>query len=394
LFLSRWFPYPPDNGSKIRISNLLEVLARNYEVTLISFYEAAENLSEEELAAFSVPGIHVRAVPYRPFHPGSRTAIRGFLSMRPRSFVDTENPAMRRAIDDELAHGVFDVVVASQLDMIPYALEIPATPALLEEIELGRYCERSLATPAGAREWMTRVKLRHYLRQSLSRFSACTVVSEVERQHLRRLVGGHPPTVVIPNAIDRAAYVGDFGSPEPKTLVWCGSMNYAPNYEAVKYYLDHIHPRVAEAVPGVRLRITGRLDQVDVRPFQAMPGVEIVGHVPDVRPMIARSWASIVPIRSGGGTRLKILESMALGSPVVSTTKGAEGLEVVDGENILLADSPEGFARRAIEILHSPALRGRIRSGALNLVSSRYDWQILAPSVADLVEQVRTSVVA
>jgi glycosyltransferase involved in cell wall biosynthesis len=152
--------------------------------------------------------------------------------------------------------------------------------------------------------------------------------------------------------------------------------------------LAEAFPRIARAVPDVALTVTGAHTGVDLASLPRPAGVRFTGHVPDVRPLVAQSWASVVPLRLGGGTRLKILESMALGTPVVSTTKGAEGLEVADGENILLADGPPAFADRVVELIRSPELRERIAAGGRRLVERAYDWHVVGRRLSNLVRDV------
>ena len=392
LFLSRWFPYPPDNGSKLRIFNLLRHLGRAYDVTLICFQGADEEVTGPKLAALAKHHIRVRAVPYHSFRPSSARALRGFLSTRPRSLVDTESREMRDTVDDEWTHCDYDVVVASELDMIPYALQIPGTPALLEDLELATYrdsFEHDHFWLTRMRRWLTWWKLRSYIRRTLPRFAACTVVSDVERAHLCAVIPTYTSIVTVPNAVDTAKYDADFGHPEPETLIWSGSLTYRPNYEAVQYFIKEILPRVMSAVPNAKLRITGHCEGIDLGSLQHSPGVEFTGYLEDVRPAISRSWASVVPLRTGGGTRLKILESMALGTPVVATKKGAEGLEVNDGQNILIAENPDQFAGRVVSLLGSPHLRTHLSMGGRDLVRSRYDWEVVAPTFTTLVEDVR-----
>src|SRR5262249_25499669 len=145
--------------------------------------------------------------------------------------------------------------------------------------------------------------------------------------------------------------------------VFAGALTYDANLDAAAYFLAEIFPRVRRAIPDVKLKITGRHEGVDLSGLARGEGVELTGYVPDIRQVVAESWASVVPLRRGGGTRLKILESMAIGTPIVSTSKGAEGLDVLDRENIMLADEPRDFAARIVELLKSPAARTHLTAG-------------------------------
>ncbi|HEY3111115.1 MAG TPA: glycosyltransferase family 4 protein [Chloroflexota bacterium] len=386
LFLSRWLPYPPDNGSKLRILGLLTELAREHEISLVSFAGPTERLDDDGRRALAACCASVEVVTYPGYRAGSARAVAALLSPRPRSLVDARSPALLAAAA-AAARGC-DLIVASQLDMVPYALALPGPPALFEELELSQYLDparRAAGLPARVRPMLTALKLGAYLRRALPRFAACTVVSERERQNLRQLVPGYSRVSVIPNALDLSRYQGSFGQPEPNSLVFPGALTYDANRDAAEYFLGSVLPLVATAEPAVALRITGSTAGVDLSTLPRHPAARYTGYVPDIRPVVAQSWASVVPLRLGGGTRLKILESMALGTPVVATSKGAEGLEATDGQNILIADDPAAFADKLVALLRSPELRERLAAGGRRLVEARYDWRAVGRDLRALV---------
>ncbi len=390
LFLSRWFPYPPDNGSKIRISNILKQLSRRHDVDLVTFYESSDIVDEDALGTLKQVCHEVKPVPYRPYRPGSARAVAGLLSRQPRYLVDTYSYAMQAAIKEELTTHRFDAVVASELSMVPYTISIRGIPAILEDSELS-IADDALRTGSlakRARCYLTWLKLVSYLNSVLPEFAACTVVSESEKGRLMNAVPNYRNVKVIPNAVDLSRYDGDFGAPHPNTLVFCGALTYSANYDALRFFLRDIYPLIARDVPNVVLRVTGRIEGVDLSSLRSYPGVQYTGYVDDVRPVVAQSWVSVVPLRVGGGTRLKILESMALGTPVVSTSKGAEGLAVSDGENILIADQPKEFAAGVVSLLRSTELRGKLAASGRFVVESRYDWDGVGRELVELVERV------
>lgn len=390
LFLSRWFPYPPNNGSKIRVFNLLKQLARRHEVALVSFGDRGDAANARALAILGEYCSSVRVLPYRGFRPSSARSLLGLLSPQPRSLVDTFSADMRCAVVEQFGDGRYDLVVASQLDMVPYALALPGVPALLEELELSTYLDaasKETSLPRRVRALLTWVKLSAYLRRTLPRFATCTVVSERERANLKRVAPWYTSVEIVPNALELSEYDGGYGPPHPDTLVFCGALTYSANYDAVRHFLGTAYPLITRVLPGVLLRVTGDNTGVDPASLPRCTGVEYTGYVPDVRPVVAESWASVVPLRMGGGTRLKILESMALDTPVVSTSKGAEGLEVTDGEDILIADDPGLFAEKTVALLRSDALRSRLAAGARHLVESKYDWNLVGATLLDLVDR-------
>lgn len=393
LFLSRWFPYPADNGSKIRILGLLEHLAQRHRVSLLSFVPPDEPAHAGRMAALREYCDRIEVVPYRDFRASSPRALTGLLSRRPRFLVDTYHPEMADLVSRTLRQNTYDLVVASQLDMAPYAVAHPRLPAILDELELApfRAPRRSDSLRGRWRASLTWLKLSGYLRQILPRFSACTVASEMERDYLGEITPQLSNVHVLPNAIDLSRYMLPYDPPEPKTLVYSGALTYAANYDAVVHFAQDILPIIRQADPQVRLRVTGAHTGVDLGPISQHPGIELTGYVEDVRPVVAQSWAAVVPLRQGGGTRLKILEAMALGTPVVATPKGAEGLQVTDGQDILLASRPDAFAASVIQLLQSPALRSRLAAGGRSLVAAKYDARNIGERLCALVEEVADS---
>jgi glycosyltransferase involved in cell wall biosynthesis len=390
LFLSRWLPYPPDNGSRIRIFNLIKELARHHDVALVTFVDGDNADPAESAGALSKYCSSVRRVPYREYRPYGPRAMRGLFSPVPRSLIDTYSPELASVAAEELRSQQYDVVVASELGMAPYALGLDGVPAVLDDLELSSFQparDSDRYSLQRARLAVTRGKLDAYLNRLLPRFAACTVVSEAERNNLRRAVPEYTNVAVVPNAVDPSRYEADFGTPVPNTLIFAGALSYRANYDAALHLVRDVFPRVRAAVPDVQLKITGRADAIAVATLPRCGGIDYVGYLDDIRPAIAQSWASVVPLRSGGGTRIKIIESMALGTPVVSTPKGAEGLAVTPGENILLADDPVQFADEIVRLLGSEELRRHLSAGGKALVKSRYDWRMVGEQMRQVVER-------
>jgi len=386
LFLSRWIPYPATNGSKLRIYNLLRVLAPRHEVTLLSFADRPD-------ADYTAPALRalcrdIHVVPWTPFDPRSGHALRGLLSGTPRSLVDTFSPMMARRIETTLAEGRTSLVVASQIGTASYAQYFHDTPALFEEVELGVLYDRFKRAPTAgqrARYGLTWLKHRRYLYRLLPHFRACTVVSETERRLLATAVPNAPRIEVIPNAVDGAPGASVTARRDPNGLIFAGSLTYVANHDAMRWFLADVFPHICREWPTAHLTVTGDPGDAALEPT---PGVTLTGLLDDVRGAVASASVSVVPIRIGGGTRLKILESMALGTPVVATSKGAEGLDVVSGEHLLIADDPRQFADHVVRLLHDRALREGLAGRARELVVQRYDWAVVGPRFAALVENV------
>jgi len=386
LFLSRWFPYPPDNGSKIRIYNLLRGLAQEHEVTLLSF-------TDEPDVGPDVPALRalcrdVQVMPGKPFEPQSQRARLGFLSLTPRSVVDTFSPEMEHRIEQTLSTRDYDLVIASEFATASYGRSLRGLPALFEDPELGVLYEQFAHATSAWRRFrygMTWVKQRHYLARLLRYFRACTVVSERERRLLFLAVPNYQPIEVIPNCINLADCDGVHEVAQVNTMIFTGSFRYFANHDAMTWFLREVYSRIQAQVPDIHLTITG--DHANL-PLPEAENVTLTGFVDDVRPLIASCWISVVPIWRGGGTRLKILEAMALRTPVVSTSKGVEGLDAQHNDHLLIADTPQAFTEAVIRLLKEPGLRQRLADNAYQLVREKYDWAVVMPRFLNLVERV------
>jgi glycosyltransferase involved in cell wall biosynthesis len=362
-------------------------------VHLLSF--TAEPISPEQVQAMSAYCQRVETVLYKPFQPGSLKAVRGFFSLRPRSVVDTFNPEMQAQVERTIRAYPLDAVVASQLDMAPYAARLPIRVKVFEELELTSLYEQAglaLNLLHSARARLMWWKHSRYARQMMRCFGGCTVVSPKERELVRKIAPGYALLCVIPNGVDVSANVGDFGVPEADTLIYSGALTYHANFDAVAYFLREIWPLIQAERPNTRFAVTGKLEGVPVERLPHLPGVTFTGYLADVRPAVARSWVSVVPLRLGGGTRVKILEAMALGTPVVATSKGVEGLELQAGRDVLVADTPADFAAQVLRLLGEPNLRLTLSRQARQTVAARYDWAAIGHTFNQFLDEVGASI--
>jgi len=280
-----------------------------------------------------------------------------------------------------------DLVIVSQRDMVGYLEDITHPPALLEELELAAFYDAYAQAPTAARRLragLTWMKAARYYRKRMADFAASTVVSLEEKKVVQLVAPRDHRIEVIPNGIDLTKYRVAETSIQPGTILYCGSMTYQANFDAVCYFLEEIFPRVLAVSPKTKLRVTGALKGVDLDQIPRCDQVEFTGYVDDIRPIIANSTLSIVPLRIGGGTRLKILESLALGTPVVATGKGAQGLAIQSGDGMLIANSPEQFSQYVIDLIEQPQLR-RAMSAAALLAVRAYDWNRIGPKFTQLV---------
>ena len=386
LFLSRWFPYPTNNGSKLRIYNLLRGLSKHHDVTLLSFADQP-NVNPEAPEVRSICS-EVQIIPWREFDPNSARAKLGFLSLKPRSIIDTFSPEMAQAITQTLSKQKYDVVIASQLQMAAYYPYFQNIPALFEEIEIGLIygqANTSVDKAQRLRHTFTWFKLRMYLSQLLRSFKAVTVVSEQEQKLIAQNFPHIKNIQVIPNCVNMDDYKDIHVEAKPNTLIFTGSFRYHANHEAMVWFVRDVFPLILEKVSDAQLIITG--DHADL-PLPSNQSVTLAGYVDDVKGLIASSSVALAPLWSGGGTRLKILEAMAIGTPVVATTKGAEGLDAQTGKHLLVTDEPDKFAKYAINLLADGDLRQKMAGNAHRFVREKYDWAGIMPKLLSLIKQI------
>jgi len=386
LFLSPWFPYPPVNGSKIRIFNLLKSLTSRHSIELISFVRNGEQVDPRGITHVCSS---IQTINWMDFQPERLKALSGFLADVPRSVYDTYSIAMENAVLQSIQTRVPDLVIASQLGTAPYAQKIYRAPTILEEIEIGSIWEKwakADTTLSRIRHGLTWFKTRRYNNTLLQQFTACTVVSSYEKSILDQTHPDKSNIHVLPNGVDLDQFQPDSEQPVKNSLIYNGALTYSANFDAMKFFLELIFPQVKDQLPDVSLSITGSYQGVDISRLFIDDTVKLTGFLTDIRPAVASAWTCVVPLRLGGGTRLKILEAMALGTPVISTTKGAEGLDVTPEKNILLADNPADFARQTIRLLQDSDLRSRLSISGRKLVEAKYGWDEIGEKLLKLVE--------
>jgi polysaccharide biosynthesis protein PslH len=389
LFLSLWYPFPADNGSKIRIYNIIKGLARQHEVHLISY--TSEPLTPERIAGMEQLCKRVHVLPYQPFQPNRGSALVRFLSPRPRSVDEVYNPAFAATVAEAGRETPFDLVLASQFDMAPYGIVLANVPRVLEEIELSIFRDQYLKERRPLQRVRKRLmweKWRYYMANMLKQYQGGTVVSEPEIAPVQAILPGFGPIAISSNGADIERFTGDFGMPQPNTLVYTGALTYYVNFDAMQFFLSEVFPLVQRVVPEVTLKIAGRLDGVAVDQLPRNNAVIYTGHQADIRPLIAQSWVSVVPERVGGGTRIKVPESMALGTPVVATTRGATGLRVTSGHDILVVDAPQAMADAIVQVLRDPSLRTCLSRNGRATVEQHYDWRVIGDQLDTFLQQI------
>lgn len=381
---------PVDTGGKIRSYNLLRQLASRHETVLLSYYGGARDESYESEVERHLPG----AVTVHTGAPDSfaRQALDYVLrlpSRAPYAVRKFTSPEVKRLVKEWDAARRFDVAVC---DFLSASLNFPAetrTPTVLfqHNVESALWQRQAQHAPDVFRSVAFKIeaaKMTRYEREAVRRFRHVIAVSENDRELMSEMTGASRITVV-PTGVDIKKYssgdeashaVKDAASRDGSLVVFLGSMDWEPNIDGVEYFCRDVWPRVLESVPSARFRVVGRDPHPRVRRL-ASENIEVTGTVPSVVEHLREADVVVVPLRVGGGTRLKIFEAMAVGKAVVSTTVGAEGLDVTHGEDILLADDAASFANSLIGLLRDASRRDTLGRAAAAL-AARYDWSVIA----------------
>lgn len=392
LFLSTWFPYPPNQGSKIRAYYLLKHLAEAHEVALVTFEDV--DLDPAWVEHIQQLCSRVEIVQRKPFAASKGKTWLGWLSPLPSAVVAIRSPEMAERVRNVAQSWKPDCVVALTFVTAPYALDIPGVPKVVDiDNFMARMLQETIPMAAGLpdrlRRWLAYRKFLAYERKLYPQFDLCLAVTESDRRQVLDQMTLRPDQVIVtPNGVDTQYNHLEDVKPIPNSLIFNGALTYNANYDAVAYFLAEIFPLIRQQAPEARLRVTGSTVGVDLDSLPLDGKVELTGYLADIRPAVAESWACVVPLRLGGGTRLKILEAMSLGAPVISTAKGAEGLEVEDGVHLLIAESPDEFAGQVLRVLRSADLRQELAHNAARLVGEKYEWSHIGAGFRQAVERL------
>ncbi len=379
LFLSPRQSWPPVSGAKLRDYSLAKALGSRAQLTYGFFSEPDGHPNSQERFRFCQ---RVMAIPApKMYTPGK--ILKGIFGPWPLPVVNYTSREMERAVRAMVAGASFDIVHLDSIHMAAYVKFIPGARVVynwhnIESELMTRYGENASSVARSTYARLTARRLRVLETELLGSAFGHLVCSQREKEQLQAIAPA-ARIAVIENGVDAGAFCPDVTSGTGrKLLIFVGSMSYHANIDAAAWFTREIWPSVLRRFPSWRLALVGSNPGPAVLALKS-ESVDVTGTVPSVAPFYADALAAIVPLRTGGGTRLKILEAMAAGVPVISTTLGAEGLAVSAGENILIADDTARWIQ-ALESLSSTGSEARWRALSLagrRLVDARYDWGVL-----------------
>ena len=429
LFLTPQLPYPPHQGTTIRNYNIIANLAPRHEIHLLSFVR-----SQDEIARATPLHQHCRSIEGIP--APRRSPLKRFLSLflspLPDMALRLPSAEFQANLAATLRRVPFNVVQIEGIEMARHwMLEIgnwkldygtghptlrpssgqasnlqPPIPNTQYPISIfddhnAEYVLQQRAFETDVRQPRRWIAALYSLIQwkKLSRYEAMicrlanrvVAVSEADKAALQRLVPGLEVTVV-PNAVDMEYYTSADIRPSPlpsHSLIFTGKMDFRPNVDAVLWFCREVLPLVRSKMPDARFYIVGQSPHRRVLRLADDPAVTVTGYVDDVRPYIAGACVYVAPLRIGGGTRLKVLEAMAMSKAIVSTSLGCEGFEgLQSGRELSIADTPQEFAQRVIELLDDASRRERLGRAARRFVEEQYDWRLIVPKLEQVYEQL------
>jgi glycosyltransferase involved in cell wall biosynthesis len=383
-----------------RTFNILRQLQIAYDIDLVTFFRVNHHPDRDARdAACSALRSAVASIAEPTPIPSEHSALRKiwdhlrslssgraftYYQFHSRPFADRLHAVLRTRPPD--------LVHLDSLDLHCWLPELPPVPIACTHHDIDSELLRLRARR------LNHAVLRHYVRfqaarverlerELCPRLALNVMMSEVDAQKLEALAPG-AATAVVPNGADTEHFQPNDADSIAGRVVFVGPTYSHPNRDAVEFLLQEIWPRVRAADRGASLRLVGRSAPVDRARYDAEPGVTALGYVPDVRPPLSQARCCVVPIRIGGGTRIKILDAWAMGKAIVSTPTGCEGLDVVDGENILVRDTSEAFADAVVEVLNNPTLRSGLERNARRTAIEKYSWSVVGRQIRSAYDQL------
>ncbi|HUI65829.1 MAG TPA: glycosyltransferase [Bacteroidota bacterium] len=365
--------------------NLLKEMTRSHDVSVIMYGTPAEKSLVTESFGGRLRNIRAVEKPLKSVSIHKRWAqIRSLFEAGSATTWSFYSDAMQHAIDRAVSENAFDLIQREFLVMGLFRAECPGAVHVLDAHNVEYDCVRRMAQASRspirrAFYGMEYRKMRQEETEIYGRQDALLVTSSRDKALLDKdLV--RTPKFVIPNGVDASYFQPSTESPEPHSLVFTGAMNYFPNADGMTFFIKEILPLIRKHVPRIRVYIVGGRPTGQLVSM-ASRDVSVTGFVKDVRPYVHRSSVYIVPLRMGGGTRLKVLEALAMGKPVVTTSVGCEGIKVEDRHSALIADSAESFAASVVELLHNDTLRRNLAANGRQLIRAQYEWSAIGERV-------------
>lgn len=380
-FVTPRFPFPITKGDTLRAYNQIRELGRRHAVHLIAATETA--VPESSLAELRTYCASVEVVKLGRARSFATVAALGIGSRLPLQVLYFLAPELRRRVARAMKREQFDVIHAMTIRVAPAVLDIPGAPVVVDFMDsfaANISTRRALAGPLARRVFDLELKrVTAYERVVARRAAGGCVIAALDRDAI-----GVPELAIIPNGVDREAFVFHGGERDPATLIFTGNMGYGPNVDAVTWFAVECWPALAARYPGLRFQIVGARPAPAVVALGRQPGIEVTGKVESMVPYLHRATIAVCPIRCGSGMQNKLLEAMATGAPVVTSDFANRGIGAVGGRDLAVAaDGPE-FVAAVSRLLDDADLRGRQARAAETWLDATYGWPRHASALIEL----------
>jgi glycosyltransferase involved in cell wall biosynthesis len=388
LFLTETIPAPLDSGGRIKTFHTLGVLSSRHEVHCHAFIREPGQRAHAAMLEGRCASLMLHVVGRSTWREAT-IAARAALTARAYTLARHLHRSASQAIADHARREGFDLVYCDHLSMAAYAQGL-GLPVIYDahnvEWQLVMRHGDLLPWPGPLAARIEAARVRREEAHACARAALVLAVSDVDAHSLRRLAPGASVRVV-PIAIDANAMPGRMLRPPGDQVLFVGGLHWPPNAAALEWFLERVWPDVIRTVPAARLTCVGRATPDQRRRLERVPGVQTTGGVVDVEPWFRQAKAMVVPLRSGSGMRVKILDAFARRLPVVSTSVGYEGIEANADQHLLAADAPDAFARHVVAVLRDESLAEQLAASARHLVLERYDVRTIAPALLAAIDE-------
>ncbi len=379
LMLTQVLPYPPDSGPKIKTYNVIKYLAQRHRVTLVSFVRGDQSGHIRHLERYC-QAVHTVPMERGVMRDGP-AMIRSLLTGQPWMMVRDDRKSMRNLVDRLTTEQHFDIAHADQLNMAQYAERVDGAFKVLDAHNalwlLYKRLWRTM-TP-GPQKWLLNRDwrlLQTYEGRICRQFDAVLAVSQEDKAALEEAAGQELDSYIIPIAIDTAEVTVIEREPAPSHILHIGTMYWPPNIDAVTWFIQEVYPIIRQQRHDVQFDVVGSHPPDELLALnETKQGINVTGYVKDPALYQNKAAVMVVPVRAGGGMRVKILNGLAEGIPIVSTTLGYEGIELTPNQNILVGDTPEEFAAQVLRVLNDPELGHELAANGRKLVGEKYDYR-------------------
>jgi polysaccharide biosynthesis protein PslH len=396
LLLTQVLPYPPDSGPKVKTLNVIKYLAMQHEVTLVSFVRGDQSEEVRALRSFC-HSVHTIPIKRKAVEDLLYLA-KSLLNRQPFLMVRDDRPEMRAIIDKLASSEHFDIVHADQLNMTQYALQVPAAQRVLDTHNALwlLYKRLSETMPPGLKKWILERDwqlLKRYEGDMLRKFDTILAVSQEDKAALDEAAGDDVGIVIIPITVDTEDVRAVVRRSGANRIVHIGTMYWPPNVDGVLWFIEKIFPEIRARRADIVFDVIGAQPPQELIALSGEnSGINVTGYLEDPTHYLQNAGVMVVPLRAGGGMRVKILNALAQGLPIVSTSIGAEGIPVENGKHLLIADQPQEFAQAVLRLLEDPNLSHELGRQGRQFIQERFDYRAACQPLDEIYKRVKETV--